>query len=319
MERVDDCHVLYCNNASLGTGSCIHEYYYYTIELVKKAIKGVNSTENKLKINIILTSVSSPIEHYDFNNENKTVRFFFNEEHTIASRGNNSYNYDALPDSKIINPKNNDYYKSLLSSPHLIDKSDIIINYSVVNKVNIKTTSNYRDVYIKCVLIHPLLYTYYNKKEDRDNHCITTFLYPQCSQKRIEFLNKMREHNINHKNINTCVTSDDFINLYKNTKILINIRQIYEHHTIEELRILPALMCGVIVICEDGPLKEFIPYKDYIIWTSNDDMIKTIRYVEENYNEIHDSFFLGNRLSNLFEIMEEMNYSELYSKLHEFI
>jgi hypothetical protein len=164
------------------------------------------------------------------------------------------------------------------------------------------------------ILIHPLLYPYYNEKKDRNINCLTTFLHPHCTEKRITFLKDMKENNINHININSCRCAEDFIKLYKNTKILVNIHQIYEHHTIEELRILPALMCGVIVICEEGPLKEYIPYQDYIIWTTNSDMIKTIRDVEERYDELHNKLFSINNLSNLLEIMKESNKHELYDK-----
>jgi site-specific DNA-adenine methylase len=73
-------------------------------------------------------------------------------------------------------------------------------------------------------------------------------------------------------------------------------------------------MCGVIVICEEGPLKEYIPYQDYIIWTTNSDMIKTIRDVEERYDELHNKLFSINNLSNLLEIMKESNKHELYDK-----
>jgi hypothetical protein len=84
---------------------------------------------------------------------------------------------------------------------------------------------------------------------------------------------------------------------------------------VEELRILPALMCGVIVICEEGPLKEYIPYQNYIVWTTQENMIRTIRHVEENYEDLHNKFFSGSRLSNLLEIMAESNKHELYDKL----
>jgi hypothetical protein len=122
------------------------------------------------------------------------------------------------------------------------------------------------------------------------------------------------EYGVNHINVNTCDTADDFIRLYKNTKILINIRQTYDFHTVEEFRILPALMCGVIVICEEGPLKEYIPYHNYIVWTTQENMIQTIRHVEENYDDLYEKMFSGSRLSNLLEIMAESNKHELYDK-----
>jgi len=294
---------------------CWSDYYYYIINVIRTVIKEINIHEDKLKINLIINFSLQFKTSFDFKNNNKTILFYINEEHTIISKeaiGYNRFNYYT----KILNHGNeNEFYKMTIGNPEIIDQSNIVFNYSTVNHTNFKISMDFKEVYKKMVLIHPLLYPYYNERGNRNINCLTTFLYPESSQKRIQFLNKIRENGINHVNIKTCNGADDFITLYKNTKILINIRQTYGFHTIEELRILPALMCGVIVICEEGPLKDYIPYHDYIIWTTNENMIQTIRNVEQNYESLHNKFFSGRRLSNLLEIMEESNKHELYDKL----
>jgi len=313
VETLDECCILY--NDKLDSQCCWSDYHFYIIDVLRTVIKEINSHHNK-KINIILNHTHSFIEKYNFNNENNTLLFYINEEHTIISKGaiinNNKIHYNT----KIIDYNNpNELYMITIQNPESVNNSDIVINYSATNHINCKISMDFKDVYKKMVLIHPLIYPYYNKIENRNVNCLTTFLYPNRTQKRLDFLNKIRENGIIHVNINTCYSAEDFISLYRNTKILINIHQTYEYHSVEELRILPALMCGVIVICEEGPLKEYIPYHDYIVWTTNENMIQTIRDVEQNYVSLHNKFFSGSRLSNLLEIMAESNKHELYDKI----
>ena len=311
IETLHECCILYVEK--FINQMCWSDYYFYIIDVIRTVIKEINSRENKLKINIIFHSDASFITN--FNNENKTLLFYINEEHTIISKGAWNYNNSNYY-TKIINQNNpSELYKIILQKSDSINTSDIVINYSAINQMNFKISMDFKDVYKKMVLIHPLLYTYYNEIGKRNIHCLTTFLFPDRTQKRIDFLHKIHENGINHVNINICNTAEDFIKLYRNTKILINIHQTYEFHTVEELRILPALMCGVIVICEEGPLKDYIPYHDYIVWTTNENMVQTIRDVEQNYEYLHNNFFSGSRLSNLLEIMAESNKHELYDKI----
>jgi hypothetical protein len=311
---------------------CYNDYYYYTIDLFRKVINEIHGENNtkQFKINIVFNTNVSFLKEYTFTNDNKTLYFNINEEHTFVSNDVSFYNVFKYY-TKIVHRSNNrgeltegcspdeiEFYKIILPHSEECERSDVIINYSATNHMNFKISMDYKDTYKKMILIHPLLYPYYNKIGNRNINCLTTFVFPDRTQKRIDFLNMIRQNGVNHVNVNTCDTADDFITLYRNTKILLNIRQTAFCHTIEEFRILPALMSGVIVICEDGPLKEYIPYQNYIIWTTNENMIQTIRETEQNYEKIHKRIFSGNYLSNLLEIMAESNKHELYDKLLEY-
>ena len=122
--------------------------------------------------------------------------------------------------------------------------------------------------------------------------------------------------NIKHTNINNCFGENEVEVLLKRTKILINIHQTPHHDTFEELRVLPALECGVIVIAEKSPLFETIPYHDLIIWTSYEDIIEKIKEVIINYEFYHNEIFsIKNidRLSNL----KKINYDVLQNAILE--
>ena len=83
---------------------------------------------------------------------------------------------------------------------------------------------------------------------------------------------------------------------------------------VEELRVLPALTCGVIVIAEESPLKEHIPYNDLIIWTPYDNIIEKIKDVIEHYEEYHSKIF-NNNTQLLFDHLHNMNIKHLKDKL----
>ena len=72
---------------------------------------------------------------------------------------------------------------------------------------------------------------------------------------------------------------------------MINIHQTDSHHTFEELRVLPALQCGVIVISESSPLIELIPYSDYVIWCPYDQIIDKANEVLNNYESFRSEIF----------------------------
>lgn len=107
------------------------------------------------------------------------------------------------------------------------------------------------------------MYNMDNILKYRKNDILTTFINVN-EPRRLNLLNKIRENKMSHNNINNCFEKENLKELYKNTKIIINIHQTEHHHTMEELRVLPALLCGAIVICEKSPLTHMIPYNDYI-------------------------------------------------------
>ena len=79
--------------------------------------------------------------------------------------------------------------------------------------------------------------------------------------------------------------------VYDASAILLNIHQTPHHHTLEEMRILPALMRGVVVISEIVPLAETVPYSSFIVWSSINDLPATITDVLTNYETYFDRFF----------------------------
>ena len=104
------------------------------------------------------------------------------------------------------------------------------------------------------------------------------------------------------------------INESQKNKILINVHQTDHHHTFEELRVLPALLNGVIIISEDVPLKDKIPYNEFIIWSDYDKIVDKVKEVYENYEFYYNKIFVNSNLSEILMSMTENNH-KIFEKL----
>ena len=85
-------------------------------------------------------------------------------------------------------------------------------------------------------------------------------------------------------NVNDLGTDASVLRRMAEVKILLNLHQTPLHRTIEEFRILPALLSGVVVVSEDGPLRRSIPYHQYIVWANYHALPDTVRNVSQTYN-----------------------------------
>ena len=86
------------------------------------------------------------------------------------------------------------------------------------------------------------------------------------------------------------------------------------HHTFEELRVLPALECGVIVISEFSPLIELIPYNNLIIWVKYDDITDKIKEVIDNYDVFHNKLF-SIKNQNILSSLKKDNYDVMQNSI----
>lgn len=102
--------------------------------------------------------------------------------------------------------------------------------------------------------------------------------------------------------------------IYRNTKILINIHQTIYHHTFEEIRCLPALFNGVIVISEISPLHKLIPYNELIIWCEYDNIFEKTKEVLDNYEKYYSLIFTANNI-NILKNLHINNIKTIEKKL----
>jgi len=289
IEKIGNSYIFYNNNHDIS----IREYYLYNVSLIKNVLKELNCS-----INIILGNY-----HPNFNNNNKTYRIDIQFEHTLVKEGGRSVIDIIRGDIQVPNSDDKyliridrcDYYKSL----------DLVIEYSEPNIKNISTSPQFKQYIENVIYIAPFIY---NPKfpENRQNDSIT--LIGDINQERRKvFLNNIKNTDLNFKNIRDVFDKTELQKIYQNTKVLINVHQTDHHHTFEELRVLPALLCGTIILSENVPLKELIPYSEFIVWSDYDGIIYNLRKIINNYDE-YFSVFRKSETFDKFLKIEQDNY-----------
>ena len=281
----------------------VKEYYIYILNLLKIILNNKN-----ININIILGD-------YDVNfiNDNQTMKIGINYEHTLVKKGGRDS--DGFPVGKI-KYSDGEYYHVRVLNNNFLNNCDIVIDYSMPNIINIAESELFKKISENIVYISPFLYEYNLKNNDRKINLLTTFI--NCEEPRRKMLlEKMFENDLEVKNVNNCFENDKLYDLFSNTKILINIHQTEHHHTFEECRVLPALLSGVIVISEESPLKEKIPYNEYIIWSSYENLISTIKNVIINYNTYYNNIFNNEKINIILNNLKNNNYEMLSNKIIE--
>jgi hypothetical protein len=285
-------------------------YYEYIIDLLKKCL----SNNKNIELNINFTD---DINH-NFNNNNKTILIDINYEHTLVKPGGRGSNNSPIGKIKIDNNSNdneNNFYLVRIDRYEYLIQFDIIIDYSNTNLYNVKESNLFNDFSNKYIYISSAIYDLYFNKENRNINCLTTFINTN-EPRRLKLLEDIKEKKISHINVNNYFEKENLQHLYKNVKILINVHQTDHHDTIEELRILPALQCGVIVISENSPLTELIPYNEFIIWSSYDNILDKVKEVSDNYDYYHDLIFKNDKIENKLNELHEMNYNNLNNLLN---
>jgi len=312
--------LLYCKD----NYGIVNDYYQNIVNLIKTIL--CNNPE--LYVNVILCGTynlnnmnGQPINQLEceeclnpnIDRHNKTIMINMNFEHTLVKRDGRGV-HCSTPSGNIYDDYNEPYYVRI-DNYHVLNCSDIIIDYSNPNIHNVKTCRQYDSFSKKHIYISPSIYTPYFIKENRNITTLTTFINT-TEERREKLLKNIDNEKMEHVNINNCFKENEMEEILRTTKILINIHQTPHHDTFEELRALPALECGVIVISEKSPLIETIPYGDLIIWTSYEDIIEKIKEVIINYDFYYNKVFtIENieRISNL----KKKNYDVLQNAILE--
>jgi hypothetical protein len=290
---------------------------------------GNSTLEKSDMVDIYYNYICNLLQEWMMNNPDKTIHIYFhpleipsdldpsvipitlNYEHTLVKeegRGTQGALLGNVPyeDSK--------FYLVRIDGYERLNKGKICIDYSIPNIHNVTSCGLFEDFAKKMIYIAPLFYDeLFMTKEGRKIPILTTFI-DIYQPRRYHLLNCLQKTGFNNININNCFSRNDLLNLYKSTNILINIHQTDHHHTFEELRVLSALQCGVIVISEESPLKELIPYSDFIIWTTYEDIINKLHEVLQKYDEIHSRIFSPERIERL-SSFHEKNKKELDIRL----
>ena len=233
--------------------------------------------------------------------------FFVQVEHTLVKPGGRDSGGFEAGALLISGASSSTPYLARLSKYESMKKFDFIIEYSRMNLVNIQGAAKFSDLQDKLLYLSPALYKLNSASSDvrRRNFITITNFGNSEEPRRKNFLEVIRSKEIPVQNIHTWYS--DVEELYARTRILVNIRQTDHHDTLEELRVLPALRSGVIVISELAPYKELTRYSEFIIWGTLDELPEIIRNVQDNYEATWNSIFGTNKFARRMNRLELCN------------
>lgn len=274
----------------------IAEYYNYCLGLIQNELHRI-----EIPLNIIFGNLN-----WNFDNQNRVLKIDIQYEHTLVREGGRSV------DKKYIGSTptgDGDYYLVRIDRFDYLNGLDIVIEYSVPNMVNISESGYFNDFFTKLTNIAPLIYDDLNLDATHKKHTITLFSN-NASPRRANFTNIVEAKKINCININNCFTASDLKNVYEASRIMVNVHQTDHHHTLEELRVLPAILNGVIVISEEVPLVEKIPYGDSIVWSTYENLAETTLEVQNNYEHFYQKIFTD-KLSKTLLSLKQSNVKSL--------
>lgn len=268
----------------------IREYYNYCLSLLKEKL----ISSPLLEINLIFGKIK-----YTFENHFKTIHCDIQIEHTLVKEEGRGVKYKIF--GKVKTDENKNYLVRIVDLEYF-DNLDFIIDYSLPNILNVSESGKFFNISSKIIHISPTI-TEVNFEKKNKISVISTFS-ENGSERRQNFQKKIKNKILDYNNITNKFSKDELDNIFFESKILVNVHQTDHHHTFEELRVLPALCRGVIIVSEDVPLKEKIPYHEFIIWSNYDELINKIKEVTENYNFYYEKIFNEKLKEKIIEMLK---------------
>jgi len=198
------------------------------------------------------------------------------------------------------------HYLLRLDNEAYLRTLDVMIDYSRANLEHLRRSQRYDDLLARSIGIAPLLYEPHFGTQPRAIAAVTTFSDPR-QPRRARVLHDMRRLGVPVRNVRGVYASGALRELLDSTRILVNVHQTAHHHTLEELRVLPALLRGVLVVSERVPLMQSIAYADFVIWADPEQIAATVHAVHVNYDAYRERIFGGGRLLELIATMRLAN------------
>ena len=284
----------------------VREYYLYVVQLYSDVLGAFG-----LSADIVFGAY--PVKQ---KRHRRLFRVLFQVEHILVrpgGRGVAGARSSALP--VLGHPE--EHYLVRLQEAERLAQADAIVEYSQPNLQHLRGSGHWPELASRMHYIAPLIYPLVaaQTKEGREFAVVTLFGNPD-EPRRKALLEALIQWNPVCRNIRGRFS--DVREVYRNTRILVNIRQTEHHHTLEELRVLPALLSGVVVVCEDVPLRELVPYHPFIVWAPVGAVVDTVRYVHDNYDAFYQQIFGGPALNECIKRLQESNRAQVEVTLKAF-
>jgi hypothetical protein len=231
-------------------------------------------------------------------------RIGFQIEHTLVKPGGGDS--DGAPSSQTALLHAPGHYLARVLHLDALLRCDRVIEYSQANIAHLTAAGGFETYLARVTGIAPLLFAPDFGASGRSNALMTMFSDPGAGRRR-QFLDHARAAGLPIRNRKRCFDTDSLRQALRHCRILVNVRRSDHHDTLEELRVLPALLCGVVVISEAVPRQQDIPYARFIIWSHYDDLVATVASVHADYAHWHARIFSDPELPAVLQAMQRAN------------
>lgn len=238
----------------------------------------------------------------------RALRVGFQYEHAVVRPGGGDS--AGAPPSRTPLPDGRGVYVARVLQRDMLERCALVVDYSHINRAHLQAAGGFDHFLQRCIVLAPLLYAPDFRQRPR-RHALLTLCSDATRGRRGQFLREARAAGLALRNVRRCFEPAALRALLLDTRILVNLRQSEDHHTLEELRILPALLCGVVVVCEDAPLRHTLPYAPYIVWATRDQLVATVAAVAADYAQWWQRIFTDPQLPQVLTQMEETHRSTL--------
>lgn len=231
-----------------------------------------------------------------------------NLEHTLVLPGGRDS--EGAASGRVASPrhKSEKYLVRLPLNRKMFEAANSIVEYSQSNIDNV-LSSPLADVYSgKVVYIAPLLRKELHiKPNNRDISSVHTMMnLTGLDDRRARISGELAVRSGLHIKNLIGLDSDIYSRLDR-VGVMLNLHQTDHHHTLEELRILPALMSGVLVVSEPSPLVDSVPFGRFIRFSEVRDMPDLLINLMGNFAAEWDRTFIHGGFSKAVAEMESMN------------
>ncbi len=272
----------------------IRHYYLYCVDLFRRRL-----TVENAPLNVVFGDYA-----VNFRNGEHQLRIDIQHEHTLVKPGGRDcagakvgrVGIAGTAEHYLVRVERYDYLTTL----------DSVIEYSMANIANLASNGEFENYLRKTVCIAPLLYSF-NAGVSKGREGMITLFADVGQPRRAQFLQDAWAAQLALRNVKRVFGLERLRQLYRATRIMVNVHQTDHHHTFEELRVLPALLCGVLVVSEDVPLKQHIPYARFIIWSSFENLVSTTQSVFDNYDQHWRRIFGDPQLAVVLQQMQQDN------------
>lgn len=182
------------------------------------------------------------------------------------------------------------YLVRTFGPPEGFESAAKIIEYSEANISHVMNSTRAHFYRGKCVRIAPLLGVESRNTRPRNEPQVCTMFGSPGSGRRAALIDALDTRGVATRNI---LEFKDFRTAFYDCAILVNYRQFCHFQTLEELRVIPALLQRVVVVTEPFPYAEQTQLSPFLITAPTDRFSDVVKEVRDNYLEIWNSIFEG--------------------------